>query len=444
MSQFNLKIKQKDREDGRIQLDVTVPAAQTGNLLKNAAYTLARQNSIAPGASEEETIAKLIETVGEPQYQAFANHFVMTGMAFFAVSEKGIEIILDPEVSTSDQVAEGKDFRFVALLTRKPEYQLSSYDPVSVRIPSVSVSEEEIDQQLYMIAENNADHIEDKDGVVKEGSEIVFGIATSESDGTPIPNLTAERRVYKLGENFMPPDFDSNLLGMKVGDVKTFSFGLPDPMALPPDAPEGTEYPMVQVSTTITLHQVTKKVIPAITDAWVEAKMPEAGNVAGLREMIRQNGLEYKGRELEQMKYNLAASELASRMQGSIPDELYEFTRSDIIANYQAQLAQNNMDIQQFLKQQGMDEQQFSMQIMLQTRETLRQGFSLDALARHLKLSIAEEDIADALTRMAPGHENEARAQFEGSGRMFQLREAALRNKANKWLVDNATFEVLA
>jgi len=41
---------------------------------------------------------------------------------------------------------------------------------------------------------------------------------------------------------------------------------------------------------------------------------------------------------------------------------------------------------------------------------------------------------------MAPGHEKEARQEFELTGRMYLIREAALRNKANSWLVETATI----
>jgi trigger factor len=101
------------------------------------------------------------------------------------------------------------------------------------------------------------------------------------------------------------------------------------------------------------------------------------------------------------------------------------------------------MDIKQYLQQQGMDEQQFSMQLMMQVRESLRQGFALDALASHLKLTVSDEDYTDALARIAPNHVEEARKEYENAGRTYLVKEAALRTKANKWLYDNATFEYI-
>jgi trigger factor len=90
-----------------------------------------------------------------------------------------------------------------------------------------------------------------------------------------------------------------------------------------------------------------------------------------------------------------------------------------------------------------MDKQQYGLQVMLQVRETLRQSCSLDALARHLKMKLTDQDIDVALHAMAPGKEEEALQQFAGTGRDYLLHEAALRIKANQWLVDTATFDYI-
>jgi len=441
--QMNLKVTQSKRDDGKIQLNVTVPESLIEQARIGATMNLAQQNRIdlsetAQAGSEAATQA-VIEKVGEPQYLAFLNHYTMHALSCFAVSQEKLGIIMDPEVSSNEQVTPGKDFHFIAVVTPKPEYELSSYEPVSAKIPKVEVTDAEIEQQLANLAESHATQMDDKDATVKELSELAFSIETSDHEG-PLNALTSDRRIYRLGEGYLPDEFDKQLIGMKVGESKTFDFGLPNP---DPTEAAVEAAPTLNVTTTVKILQVFKQVIPSITDAWVEAKIPEAKNLEGLRKMVREQGMEYKSREIQSYKQASAASELAKRLEGTIDDELYEYTSRELMANFQSQLQQNGMTVQDFIKQQGMDEQSFSMQIMLQTRETLRQGLSLDALARHLKLTIDEEDIEETLEAIAPGQKEMARQQFEGSGRRYVLEEAAMRSKANKWLVDTATFETI-
>lgn len=439
-SDIKLKITEKKRDDDKIQLTITVPGSSTADIIKSATFVLAMQNRLDMQNIKLEDLEKtVLDTVGEAQLKAFSNYYVMQAMMPFAITEKNLEIIMEPEVSSAMEVAPGRDFTFTAVLTPKPRYELSSYDPVTVKIPAVEVTEEEIDAQILNLAERSAQTVEDKDAAVADNSEIVFGITTAfKDDGEPVTNLTAEKRVYSLGQGWLPKEFDDQIIGMKAGESRTFDFELPGPPNL-----DGTEGESRTVTTSVSLTQVNKKVTPAITTAWVEVNMPEAKTVDGLREMLRKEGMEYKQREQDNMKFFLTASALAERFQGYIADEIYEYTRGDMLQNLNEQLRQQGMTMEQYLQQMGMDEQQFGMQFMMQVRETLRQSFALDALARHLKLTVNEEDIADTVSRMAPGNEERARQEIEGSGRKYLLIEAATRTKANKWLIETATFETI-
>ncbi|MDR3136088.1 MAG: hypothetical protein LBU07_01445 [Coriobacteriales bacterium] len=437
MPKFNLKIAQKKLDDSRVSFTITIPGDLTADLIKGAAFILALQNKINLEKVEVEKFDEVvIEKVGEAQYKAFINHYAMSAMTPYAITEKNIEPIMEPELNSSSEIEPNQDFTYVAVVTRKPHYELKSYDPVTVKIPKVQVSEEEIDQQLYGLAERSAKSEADKDAIVWEDSEVVFAIKTSyKKNGTAIDRLTADRRVYTLGEGFLPEEFDKNLLGLKAGETKTFDFELPGA-----EGPDGQPLPPKTVTTTVTLIQVNKRVIPAITDTWVQANVPDVKDVQHLRERLRKEGLEFKSKQTEDSKFFAVASALAERFIGFIPDEIYEFTRAEMLANLQTTLKQQNMTLEQYAQSLGMQQQQFSMNLMMSVRETLRQGFALDALARHLKLTLTEDDIQDTLKRMAPGNEEKARADIEGSGRTYLLTEAALRTKANKWLLDTATF----
>ena len=107
----------------------------------------------------------------------------------------------------------------------------------------------------------------------------------------------------------------------------------------------------------------------------------------------------------------------------------------NLMSNLRMQLQQQNMTYEQFIEQQG-GEQQFNMMMMMQTREMLVQGYALDALFRHEKMVLTDEDIEAACRSMSPQQNpKQVRNQMEQTGRGFALREAAERLKANRWLV---------
>lgn len=429
-----MKIDQETRTDGKIQLAVTVPVEDVNKALDNAVRILAFQNGVDPNASED-LPAAVEEKVGTDQYHTFIDQYTLTYFAPLAIEQQGLEIIMSPDTLAESPAERDKELQFTLVATPKPLYELSSYDPVSFSIPSVQVTEAEIDQQLLNIAENASTLERDEDRDVRTGDNILISIESENDKGETIAGLTAANRMYTTGQKFMPEDFDKNLIGMNVGETKTFTFSGPG------IDKEGNQIEEA-ITSTVTIKELQKKVTPAITDAWVQKNFPNAKTVPEFRELIRGEGKRQKAAEQEQMKGYLAVTELSKRFTGSIADELYEHTQADLMQNFHAQLKQQGLTMEQFFEQQGIGEQQFSMSIMMQTREILVQGFALDALARHLKLEITDEDIEETFKAMAPGKEKEARREFEATGRMYLIKEAAQRMKANKWLVETAEIKV--
>ncbi len=166
--------------------------------------------------------------------------------------------------------------------------------------------------------------------------------------------------------------------------------------------------------------------------------MPIYDTVEQLRADIARK-LEAEGREhYDAQVRQLAAEQAAERFEGSIPDAAYEAMRDQLMAQYRQQVQQQGRSWEDFMQEAG-GEQQFSMLMMMQVRQMLVIGFALDAIFRHEKLTLTDEDILETCYAMNPQANPKAlREQMEQSGRGFALRESAERLKANKWLVETA------
>ncbi|MEG0504193.1 MAG: trigger factor, partial [Raoultibacter sp.] len=224
------------------------------------------------------------------------------------------------------------------------------------------------------------------------------------------------------------------VIGMDVGETKSFSFEGPsfDEQGNPADE---------TIECTVTVKEIQKRVIPAITDEWVEKTMPIYRGAEALRGSIQER-IE-KGRRAEYDNYlrQISAAELAKRFTGRIDDAVYEAMQQSMLTNLRNELEQQGLTFEQFVQQNG-GEQQFNMFLMMQIRETLVQGFSLDALFRHENMVVTDEDILEACKLMNAQQPEMARDQMQQSGRGFALREIAERMKANQWLLDHAEVTI--
>lgn len=421
-----MKVTEKKLDDGRILLEAVASTAEVSHALTMAHYGFAQQMNlqVMPGM----TVAQAAEQqLGIKDLDAIVQQQAIEFLAPFAIDKRNIVPAFPATPRPTTPLKRGQTFSFELTVSPKPDYELTSYDPVSITIPPFEIEQEEVEAQLAQIAENYAEFVSDEPHPVRKGDSMLLALEASQN-GEKMDNLSTEGRTYLTGMGLMPDEFEQQLMGMEVGETKSFSFGIPG-------APEGEEADTIDC--TVTVKEMQKKVIPAITDEWVAKNLPMYRDAAALRGGISDQLTAERRGQYESFKLQMAAAELGKRFQGRIADEVYEAMRTSLLSNLRGQLQQQGIPFEQFVQSQG-GEQQFGMMLMMQTREMLVQGYALDALFRHEKMTLTEEDLDAAARGMNPQNPAAARRELEETGRGFALREAAERIKANQWLLDHA------
>jgi trigger factor len=233
----------------------------------------------------------------------------------------------------------------------------------------------------------------------------------------------------------MPDGFIDGFIGMKVGETREFDFDGPKDDAVSADDVE--PYHVVA-----TVSDKRRRVVPACIDSFVKKHFSDvASSAAEYRETVRADMQKQVDERAVGQREAMVDDALAHRLQAKIPDMYYEHAQDDILRSLQQQLRHQQMTLEQYIQQQGMQENQFQMMLMMQAVGVLKCGFALDALYRHLDDPIDERDIDAALSQMAPGHEAEARREFDKRDTWFAVREVAERLKAHKHAMATATFE---
>ncbi|NTW29387.1 MAG: hypothetical protein HGA39_08515 [Coriobacteriia bacterium] len=315
------------------------------------------------------------------------------------------------------------------------QFTLSSYEPVTITLPVIDVPDSAVDEQLLKIAEGYASYEKIEDREIRPTDALLLAVSATEN-GEPFPGLTTDGRVVQLGQNLMPDEFEQQVASMSVGETKTFDF-------------EGPTYEtgedgmpiMSKVTATVTVLEIQQPIIPAITDIWVSANIPGAKTVPEFREMLKKQMASQMAPKVEEYKYFQCASALAQRLEGRIPDDLFEKGMAAANASFEAALAQQKMTKQEFLEKQGMDQNQFDIQLLMQARQMIAQQEALGALADHLKIEVTDEDINAVFGGKTAEQNAAARKACEEAGQLDDARKAAQGGKALKWLVDTAKIE---
>lgn len=423
-----MKVTEKKLDDGRIQLDAIASTAEVAQALTVGNRAFCQQMGVVQ--QQGKTLEQCAqEQLGMRDLDALSQQQAIEYLVPFAVDKRNLTPAYPPKPQTPGPIRRGQTFSFTVRVTPKPDYELSSYDPVKITVPSVEFDQSQVDQQLAQFVAGFSEYVDAEPHPIGKDDCAEIAISASQ-DGKELANLSTDGRTYVMGMQLMPPEFERELVGMTAGDTKTFTF--PMPGAAEDDAP---------IECTVTVNKLQKRIVPELTDEWVAKNMPIYRDAAALRGSVESRLRADFAAQVDEMRMTAAAAELAKRFKGRIADEVYESMRDTMVSNIRGNLKQQGVTFEQFVESQG-GEQQFGMMLMMQTREILVQGYALDALFRHEKLSLTDEDIDLACRAMNPQDPQTARRQMEGNGQGFALREMAQRLKANRWLLEHAEVTV--
>ena len=424
-----MKVTEKKLEDGRIQLEALASTAEVAQAFGAAHYAFCGRMGVRvqPGQTPQQAAE---EQIGVKDLDTVAQQLAVDYLVPFAVDKRNLCPAFPPKAAFVKPIKRGETFEFTLNVTPKPDYELESYDPVSVTVPAFTFDESQVDQELANLAESFATYEKCDAHPIGEGDAALLAIEASQG-GKRLDNLCTDGRTYIMGMQLMPEEFESQLVGMTEGDVKDIEFTVPD---MPEDAKD-------PFKCTVTVKELQHKVVPEVNDEFVAKNMPMLRDAAALRGSLAERMRAQAANEYNEMKLSAVAEELGRRFKGKIADEVYEAMRQTLVDNIRLSLTQQGVQFDQFVQSQG-GEQQFNMGVMIQARQMLVAGYALDAVFRHEKMEITDDDIMASCRAMNPSDPAAARRQMEENGQGFVLRETAERLKANRFVLEHANVTV--
>lgn len=424
-----MKVTQKKLGEDRVRLDVVATVDEVAKALHIAQVNFAQSMGLTP--QKDRTVAQVAEEkMGIKNLDSIVAGDAVKALVPFALDKKNLAPLFPPEPQPTSPFERGRQFSFTLEVALKPRYELSSYEPVAFSAPKFEANPALVDEQIQQMAKNYISYASAEAKAIEVGDSCLIAMECFE-DGKRLDNLCTDGRTFVAGQGYMPEGFEKAILGMKPGDTKTFTFEGP---SFDEDFNPTTQ----TVDCTLTIKEIQQAVEPKLDDEWVQKNMPWYKTFDELRSDIARSVGKQEREQYDNYLRQAAAAEAAKRFQGKIADEAYEATRSNLVDNMRHELQGQGKTWEEFVEENG-GEQQLGMMLMLQTREVLVQGFALDAVFRHEKLTLTDADIEEACASINPQmNPKQIRQQFEQSGRGFALRESAERLKANKWLVDHA------
>lgn len=449
-----LSIEQREISHGELELAVTVAASEVDAAIEEFHSAYAAAHGGVAGSDGAQASSAVGDGGDSSEIEKLRTEYVLNRLTTAILAQQSMRPVLTPRVHAEDAPQPGTSFSFEINVVLYPELTLSSVEPVTVSLRHIEVEESDIRGQLAYVARQFAAYEADVPRPVGPG-DVVRADVEATRNGRPARDLSGDGRLIEVRRGLLPEALVDGVLGMNVGESRSFQFDLPREGGGPAEpsrgsgeasdrrvADSGSTAGADRFAVQVTIRDQMHEVLPEIDDAWVERTLPDFGSLERLREHIRRD-LESQRAALEQKErvFELRAA-LAKRLQGTIPDALYEFSSDRMFKHFEKGLAEKGQSLNEYLAEEQMSLEHFQMTIFVQASEYLRQNLALDALTAARGIEIDEQDIEAMKRRILPAdYLSRSASELEASGFLHVIQEEARRQKAFEWLAETAIVQ---
>lgn len=353
------------------------------------------------------------EAIGEAVEKAFGE----------AVREQNLRVAGYPRIEPKNGEDKSR-LEFSAVFEVYPEISLNGVGEREIERPLIEVGEAEVDKTLEVLRKQRTTYGKAARAAAS-GDRVVIDF-TGRLNGEVFQGGQATDYPVVLGEGRMLPEFENGIVGLNVGENRTFDLTFPEDYQV-------KELAGKQVSFEVTLKGVEAPQLPAIDADFAKALGIADGDVAKMRAEIRSN-LEnevkkrIKGRIKEQ-----AMQALLDANPVEVPRVLIEQEAESMAEAARQDLANRGVDV----KNMPVDATWFSAQ----AERRVKLGLIIAEVVKQHGLHAKPEQVRTLIDEQAQSYEQPeevVRWYYSQPQRLAQVEALAIEENVVNWVLANA------
>lgn len=384
-------------DTNRYELTITVPADEFDAAVEKVFKRESKKITI-PGFRKGKAPRAFIEKYyGEQVFYEDAINLVYPSALESAVKEAGLRMIEDKIDFDLVDSGKGKDLVFKVTITTYPEVSIEGYKGVEITKNTVNVTEEDIDAELARIQDRNSRMVTVEDRAAQNGDTVEIDF-DGYVDGVAFEGGKAENYNLTLGSGQFIPGFEDQIVGHNTGDEFDVNVTFPEEY----HAEELKGKPAVFK---IKLHEIKAKELPEVDDDFIK-DVSEFDTVEAYRADVKEKLTVSRQKQADDAADNQLIDALVEKLQGEIPEAMYQNRINDDINEFAYRLQSQGLDLKTYMQYTGMEEQ------------GIRDSFKPQA-ERQVKVRLALEKIV-SLENIAPTDE-EIEAEYAKMANVYQM-----------------------
>lgn len=304
-----------------------------------------------------------------------------------------------------------RDFQFTVTYDVYPKIQLGSYRGLEVEQPVVRITEEDEKRELDALIEQNSFIIE-KDGNASEEDIATVNYWEVNEGGEEVPQSRRSDYTFTIGKGQTIFDFDSDILGMKKGEIRTFT------KTFPPDY-NITELAGTTKRISVELVTLKEKKRPELNDELAQDISEKYKTLEDLKQDIRKRLEETAKNRVRALTIERLMDKVLEHSSLVVPGSMLQ---AELEHTWQHFLEQNRMNeeiVLKILKAQGKSKEDLFQEWKPQAEKSLKVRLLIEEMIKKEQIEAAEEEVNAQIKEQAAEvsmQPEELRAYYERNG----------------------------
>lgn len=388
---MSVKFDKKGTNDGVLTFTIDEATIQEG-LTK--AFNKVKKNLNVPGFRKGKVSRSVFNRMyGEESLYEEALNAVLPESYEAAVKEAELDVVAQPKIDI-ESMNKGEDWVIKANVVVKPEVKLGEYKNLAVEVPSVEVTEEDIDAKLKAEQAKLAEFVLKEDAAAEEGDVVVIDFVGS-VDGVEFEGGKAENHSLELGSKSFIPGFEEQLVGHKAGEEVKVEVTFPEEYQAADLAGKDAVF-------VTTIHEVKAKETPELDDEFAKDVDDEVETLVELKAKFEKELAEQKETAAKEAKEEAAIqlavenAEIVELPEEMVHEEVHR-SMNEFFGNMQRQ----GIDPETYYQITGTSEQDLHDQYAKDAENRVKTNLVIEAIAKSEDFEVADSEIEEELKTLS-------------------------------------------
>lgn len=427
-----MSVKIDKQENSKVVMEFTMTKEEFNKNLDKAFVKHAKyfkvpgfRNGKVPRAVVEKTYGEgilydaVIEDIADEAYKT-------------AVEENKLEIVSKPELDIK-QIGKDKDLIYTITVYVKPEATVKKYKGLEIEKFDTTVTDEDIEHELFHIREKNARTVTVEDRALQENdiSTIDFeGFV----DGVAFEGGKGENFELTIGSGQFIPGFEEQLVGMTIGEEREINVKFPEEYHAENLCGKDAMFKVKLIS-------IKAKDLPELDDEFAK-DVSEFETLEDYKKDIRVKLEAQKESQAKSDKELKAIEKLVENTEVNMPEAMIEKQVEEMLEQFSANLSYQGLDIKTYCNYMGTTVEGFKETLRPQAQKDVKLKLALEYIAKTENVTVDDKAIDEKIEELVAQYGNDnAESLKKNENVRHYMTEKLLQENTLNIVLDNVVIK---